>query len=44
MESQLSNISAISPLLIAALLITVVGYLFIVDLLKVPMFTFLGIV
>jgi H+-transporting ATPase len=36
--------AAINPLLIAALLIIVVCYLFVVDLLKVPMFAHLGIV
>lgn len=36
--------AAVSPLLIAALLIIVIGYLFIIDLLKVPMFSYLGIV
>ena len=36
--------TAISPLLIGALLIIVIVYLFFVDLLKVPMFNYLGII
>lgn len=36
--------TAISPLLIGALLAIVIVYLFIVDLLKVPMFAYLGII
>lgn len=36
--------TAISPLLIATLLLIVICYLFIVDLIKVPLFAYLGIV